>query len=63
MEEEEEAEEEEKFRIEVWSDKAWSTSRAHMGEEGLEKGTSHVVSQVQLLPFCSGTSPGVYFSP
>ena len=42
---------------EVRSDKAWSAFRAQMGEEGLEKGTSHVVSQVQLLPFGSGTSP------
>ena len=43
--------------LEVRSDKAWSAFRAQIGEEGLEKGTSHVVSQVQLLPFGSGTSP------
>lgn len=42
--------------LEVRSDKAWSAFRTQMGEEGLEKGSSHVVAQVQLLPFGSGAA-------
>jgi hypothetical protein len=41
----------------VRSDSAFTAFRAQVGEEGLEKGASLVVAQVQLLPFGSGPPP------
>jgi ankyrin repeat protein len=43
--------------VEVRSEKELTIFRTQMGEDGLEKGSSHVVAQVQLLPFGSGAPP------